>query len=98
MLKGVDMSIKFVVICDWNYRGAIEEHYEESIITPYIKKVHKDYIPYCCVGGCGVDGVEITGHSTLKQAIMNGYNESRFVGFDKRQKRHLRKVLSALQK
>ena len=93
------MSTKFIVICSWNYRGAVEEHYEESVITPYNKKVYGNYMPYyCCVSSWGIDGVEITGYSTLKQAILHGYNESRFVGFDERQKRHLRKVLSALQK
>lgn len=88
---------KFVVTLEWWYRGSPEEHYEYSLIQPY-KKAFKPYIPYCVVGGAGADGVEITGYPTLKQAILAGFNVSEYCGFDKRQKRHLNKILNKIQK
>jgi hypothetical protein len=96
VLKGETMKNKFIVTLEWNYHGPEETHYEESVIQPYHKSL-KDYLPYCVVGRAGEDGIEIQGYPTLKKAILNGFNCSKYVHFDKRQKRHLHKILNKLK-
>lgn len=90
------MKYKFVTTSEWNYRGNPEEHYERSCVQPY-KKCLKEYIPFNVIGGAGADGIEIEGSKTLKEAILKGFMYCDFIGFNKKQKRHLKKVLTNIR-
>lgn len=94
------MRYKYILTFDWSYRGPVEEHYTNISVQPYNKSL-KAYIGYCCIGGAYADGIEINGYHTLKECLNQinpkYINEIKFFDFNKKQKRHLIKVLNKIK-
>lgn len=65
---------KFSVFVEWNYRGAPEEQFEHCYIAPATPE-DEERDGDNCITGKGVDGYELSVHTSLREAILNAnYN------------------------